>query len=288
MGSPSRPCPRSAGGANWRVRARFRRTVLESFVSMLALESPDPRDAPLVRFFARAHSVDAAIEGWRLALWCPKEPAALERMRGHEGTEVVFGWPGSGGRAPTIRVATVPVHVLVRAPELLESGQRVVLAKRQLPDEVFDLLRDRLGYEPDVPGQITGWWYDVDDHLPETPPAWRETAALLPAEGTLRDGVESLVLVDVNDCAYVLSERALRTYTFGARIAEDEPLLFVRFTVAGREVWRVTPAEPLDANTVAVRFARHRDSLFAADGTLASRVRRDARSVVVRVVRDAR
>lgn len=254
---------------------------------MLALESPDPHDAPLVRFFARAHSVDAALEGWRLAVWCPKEPVALERVRGHEGAEVVFGWPGPGGRAQMIKVAAVPVDVLIRSPELLESGQRVVLAQRQLPHEVFDLLRDQLGYEPDVPGQITGWWYDVDDPLPETRPAWRETAALLPADGGLRDGVECLVLVDVSDCAYVLSERALRTYTFGARIAENTPLLFVRFIAAGREVWRVTPGEPLDADAVAVRFARYRDHLFAADQTLGSRVRRDARSVVVRVALDA-
>lgn len=254
---------------------------------MLALEAPDPRDAPLVRFFARAHSVDAALEGWRLALWCPREPELLGRVRGRAG-EVAFGWPAGAGRASTVRIATVPGDVLVRTPDLLEPHQRVVLAKRQLPREVFDLLRARLAYEPDVPGQILGWWYDVDDPLPETRPAWRETAALLPMDGDLRDGVECLVLVDVNDYAFVLSERALRTYTFGARIAENEPLLFLRFGSAGREVWRVTPGEPLEVDAVAARFALDRDHPFAADGALTSRVRRDARSVVVRVERLAR
>jgi len=252
---------------------------------MLALEYADPKDASLARFFAYAHSVEAALTGWRLALWCSAEPAGLGMLRGEEGP-IAFGWPMS--RVGSTKVATIPMTTFLMHQDLVEPGQRVVLARRELPASVFSLLRTQLGYAPDVPGQIGGWWYDVDEPLPESQPPWRQTAMLLPPdENGLRDGTECLLLVDVNDCAYVLSVPALRTYTFGERLADGEEQRLVRFIDDQREVWRVTQAQPLRPNEVAMRFKRHGAHLFSSESSIGSRVRQDAASVVVRVERCA-
>jgi len=247
------------------------------------LETPDPGDKPLVEFFRHAHSVQAALEGWRLALWCEREPAALDALIERGGRPVMFGWP-SGPRRPFVRVAGISVDQLLAHPALIEPGQRVVLARRELPPEVFALLREQLGYEPDVVGQVLGWWYELDEAIPTQRPRWRPTGGLLPEGGRLEDGVECLVLVEVNDCRYVLSERALSTYTFGATLAEGEELRFVWYPDGQRQVWTVRAREPISPREAARRFPAVAEE---AGANLTPRARADARSVVVRVARDA-
>lgn len=252
---------------------------------MLAIESPDPKDRPLLQFFADTHSVEAALAGYELALWCPAEPP-LGVLRQESGA-VLFGWPSSSKKKNAGRAWT-SVDAICEHPELLTGSETVVLARRRLSARVFEILRERLGYVPDIPGQIAGWWYDEDDVLPTSPPPWRPTGLLLPpGEGGLHDGDECLVLVEVNDCAYVLSVRALRTYTFGARLDDGQSLRFVRFE-AGRQVWRVTPRPPLEPTQIPDRFSSRIANRFVGgrDETVAPRIRTDAPSVLVRVQRE--
>jgi hypothetical protein len=258
---------------------------------VLDLDAPGAKDRALVKFFARAHSVDAALEGWRLALWCPHRPAALGRVtRGHDRGDapegvVAFGWPGQaakkakkGKRAPgkgkDENLALVPVAAVIERPALLEAGQRVVLARRELPAEMFHLLRARLRYEPDLAEQILGWWYGRDDELPTREPPWRPTGSLLvEGGGDLREGARCLVLVEVDDCWFVLSERALLTYAFGIRLDNREPLRFVDQRL---ETWRVEQAGAIDIEQVRARFG----------AGAAERAREDAASVEVVVTRE--
>ena len=199
---------------------------------VLDIESKDPKDRALMGFFALAHSVDAAIEGWQLALWCPKGPpdALSSHVTGKQaksdaskGSMAAFGWPRQG-RAKN---CVVPIDDGFDASKLIQPEQQVVLARRELPENIQGVLRRTLSYKPDLEKQILGWWYGLDDELPDQKPPWRPTASLLPeGGGDLQEGKRCLVLIDVNDCWLVLSERALRTYTFGDRLAEGESVRF--------------------------------------------------------------
>lgn len=292
---------------------------------VMDIEAADLSERTLIKFFARAHSVDAALEGWRLALWCPRRPAALADVSDASAQSdipagmVAFGWAEGGvkqskakkakkgqkgqkskpskldqGQNKTLHVALVPVAAVLAHPALIEAGQQVVLARRELPAGVFELLRETLGYEPDLETQLPGWWYGFDDELPDREPPWRPTGALVPAlasrpggegEGDcgdgagpadLRDGARCLVMVEVDDCWLVLSERGLRTYAFGQRLADGEGVRFVRKTGTGLEVWRVMAAGVIDVADIGARFGAE----------AAERARKDAPAVLVTVSRE--
>lgn len=291
---------------------------------VMDIEAADPSERTLIKFFARAHSVDAALEGWRLALWCPRRPAALAHVSDVSAQGdipagmVAFGWPETdragdakarkpkkgkmargrdgkkkGGDKETMRV--VPLATVLAHPALIEAGQQVVLARRELPVAVFRMLRETLGYEPDLETQLPGWWYGLDDELPDREPPWRPTGALLPeapsgpggdgdgdcggdggGPADLRDGARCLVMVEVDDCWLVLSERGLRTYAFGQRLADGEGVRFVRSTGHGLEVWRAMAAGVIEVAGIEARFGAE----------AAERARKDAPAVLVTVTRE--
>jgi hypothetical protein len=84
------------------------------------------------------------------------------------------------------------------------------------------------------------------------------------------------VLIEVDDCWFVLSERALLTYAFGSRLTAGEPLRFVRSTKAGLERWLAQPAAGISFAEVEARFGP----------AVARRARRDAAAVLVRMHRE--
>lgn len=249
----------------------------------LDMATDTPLERELVAFFGEAQSVDAVLDGLKLALWCPKGPpaaltAAQRYIEDRQGL-AAFGWPRgrSSGRQSRSRLGTARVAVagVLATPALFEPGQRVVLARRELPRAIFAELAARLEYQPDLLGQVLGWWYGLDDELPATRPLFRETGGVFPEGGTLEDGVSALVLVEVNDCWLVLSERGLLTYRFGLRLVDEHEVKFVRANV-DLEIWRARLIDPTPPGEVLSRFGQ----------AAAERARHDAGAVTVRCTRE--
>jgi hypothetical protein len=133
--------------------------------------------------------------------------------------------------------------------------------------------------DPELPGQVFGYWIDPDeDEIPDRP-IGPPTGAILPRPGaSIRDGeLLCLDLVPVENYWVVLSELGRYTYLHTTGLLHGEPWIFVPVpSVLG--TWPVR---------FAARFAESLTpaALAAYGGDAAARARKDALAVQLRLRR---
>lgn len=218
-------------------------------------------DRAYARFWNHLHSLETALAGVQLGLWLRAPVPVPAGSSSQSGVLVEFGWATDAERFQHARVT-------MSADELRgfdwSCVQAVALARFELATWVHDLLAQRLGYSPELPGQVSGWWTDEAQR-----PTYRPSAALLPEGGTLADQRECLVLVDVDDWWGVLSTLGLGSYEFGIRLEAGETVSFL--TEDGRR-WAVRNAGDLSLAEIRSRWGTSAADR-TRDGAPAVRVR---------------
>ena len=249
------------------------------FRRLTTSEARDPRKRQYAEFWNLVHSLEHT-SNVRLGVWRDKQPVRTTTPVISSTPHAVFGWPGRSKP----NWAPLPIDALEQNPEILGTGEpnNVVLARRNLPKTLFQALEQRYDYHPDLDGQEEGWWFTDGRSIPRSQPRSRSTIALLPEASGLRshglqEGVECLVLVEVDDWWAVLSERALRVYEVGAALDDHRPVQLAQWKKGRRTVWDVELAASITAGTVQRRFGR----------AAARRAIPDVKSIVVRCKRHA-
>ncbi|MBI5497917.1 MAG: hypothetical protein HY904_23135 [Deltaproteobacteria bacterium] len=233
-------------------------------------------DRPVDRFFNAVHGDDAFLKRTRAAIWL-NTPQRIADDAAPDAVVVAVGWPA----VPPGSEPQVTYGRLKRLPaELVDAVRRgegeVMFAHHDLPEEMRRQFEDELGWQLELPGQLNGWTYAEEDEIPRSIPAWRPAMALHAQLG-LKPGEpgEYLVLVPVDDRWYVLSERGLRTYSFGAWLADGEVVRFQRFDGGTPRVLRLRHVESIPHAQVAPQFG--------AAAAERARDEPDAPSIVVKV-----
>jgi hypothetical protein len=244
---------------------------------LTSAEAEDPNKRQLVEFWNLVHALEHTSDV-RLGIWRARPPKQARGPVVSSTPFAVLGWQGRSRPAWT----TLPLDAIRRDPSLLGTGKPddVVLARRSLPEVVVTALEQQYSYRPELDGQQAGWWFIDGKKVPKHAPTSRSTIALLPEpNGTrvrgLRDGVDCLVLVDVDDWWAVLSETALLVYEVGTALDEHRPVQFAQWDRGHRIIWDVQLAPSIHFSTVHRRFGKE----------AAKRAIKDAKSIVVRCTR---
>lgn len=247
------------------------------FRRLTPVEAEDPGKRQLVEFWNLVHSLEHTSDV-RLGIWRAQAPKQSLVPVISSTPFAVFGWQGRSRPVWT----TLPLEAIRRDPSLLGTGtpDDVVLARRSLPEAVVTELEQRYAYRSKLDGQQEGWWFTDGKSVPKTAPTSRSTIALFPEPSGprvrgLRDGVDCLVLVDVDDWWAVLSERAIRVYEVGTALDERRPVQFAQWDRGNRVLWDVQIAPSISFSAVHRRFGRG----------AAQRAIKDAKSIVVRCAR---
>ena len=175
-------------------------------------------------FFNASHSVEAIIQGVKLAVWCSSRPLSW-RVEATGGAVAWFGWLDSGH----VDRMAVPIDYLEEHPEVLRTLRYVALATPDLQERTPRVWRalEAGGYRPKLSRQITGWYLD-NPEVTTQKPSHRPSLALLPERSDRPwHSVRCLVLVEVNYMWLVLSERGASQYTHGSRLVHGETIDFL-------------------------------------------------------------
>jgi hypothetical protein len=130
---------------------------------------------------------------------------------------------------------------------------------------------------PELPGQLTGYWFEPMDEVPDTRPDHAPTGAVLLAPQANADGTtNALSLIRVRDELWrPLSHAAVRTYFHTTGLVDGETWTFVVFDRdGGRVVFECLP--PLRAAAL-----EELEGTFGSDAR--SRAREDYPTVVFRI-----
>lgn len=106
-----------------------------------------------------------------------------------------------------------------------------------------------------IPGQRFGYWYSEDEKIPDRPPPYHPTGAVLPkldAAGRREDAY--LDLVNIDDFWAPLSEAGSFTYSHTAGLLRGERWFFVSWDGGDREVLEAGLAAPLDPAEVETEY----------------------------------
>jgi hypothetical protein len=244
---------------------------------MLFMETDGLRgpDRAFAKFWNVAHTLDAYLDGWVLALWKTEPPEISKIPKPQKGEHLVaIGWPPISRRRNYVAFS---LDLLRQHPEIIDDSI-VVLARKDLPKNTWQALHEKLDYRPDIEGQQEGWWYTDRENVPFDLPSYHPTGALLFEKGTESLPAQALTLVDIDDYWMVLSELGARTYIAGTRFVEGDDMFFCPSGRDTVEIWRVSPVDPIPFDDIARRF----------DPAAVDRARDDAVSIVVNVSQEVR